>query len=441
MAAKRIVVFGAGVAGLSAARHLSESGFEVSVYEKDEVIGGLARTFRKGGYLYDLGPHYFHQDLAEEVGIAGECEEVRFNEAVCLKGKQVSFPLGLAKDAGLFLSLTGTYARNLARRTRKEPARSLEAFAREHYGERAARTVVVPLIEKWIGLPGERISSEVAWRLPKLDARIALRGIWMKLARKAWHIDPATGSRTLVYPRRGAVQLCEKLAESVTGGVHVGAKLTRLHVDGGEARAADVGGQSVEADAFVSTIPLPELACATGSELGEFGMLRYRALVMLFLQISRDRVSDRLWTWFPEKRFPFYRVAEPKNGARHVAPQDRTMLSIEIPCETEDSLWADTNDALTERVLPHLNEVYGLSKPEILGVDSFRAPCAYPVYDIETEDVRRKLGYRSGVGRLYLAGRTGRFEYVVMEGSYASGRDCAGVVASDLQSAEEQERR
>lgn len=421
------------MAGLSAARHLSESGFEVSVYEKDDVIGGLARTFRKGSYLYDFGPHYFHQDLAEEVGIAGECERVRFSEAVYLKGKAVSFPLGLLKDSRLFLSLGATYVRRLASRTRKGTARSLDGFAREHYGVRAAETVVVPLIEKWMGLPGERISSEIAWRLPKLDARIALRTIWMKLARRSWHIDPATGSRTLVYPRRGAVQLCERMAESVSGGVSLGTELTHLQADCGKTCAAVVGGERVEADAFVSTIPLPALARAAGKELGNFEMLRYRALVVLFLQISRDRVSDRLWTWFPERQFLFYRIAEPKNGAQHVAPRGRTMLSIEMSCGTGDRLWTDTNNALADLVVPQLQQIYGLSENEIIGVDSCRTPYAYPIYDVGIEDIRRTVGYRAPLGRLYLAGRTGKFEYLVMEGSYASGRDCADVVASDLE--------
>ena len=88
MLAKRVVVFGAGVAGLSVARRLSELGLEVFVYEKDRIIGGLARTFRNGDYLYDLGPHYFHRDLAEDVGIEEECKEHAITEIYVYEKRQ-----------------------------------------------------------------------------------------------------------------------------------------------------------------------------------------------------------------------------------------------------------------------------------------------------------------------------------------------------------------
>ncbi len=41
---KRVAVFGAGVTGLTVAHELVERGFEVHVYEKDRVIGGMAAT-------------------------------------------------------------------------------------------------------------------------------------------------------------------------------------------------------------------------------------------------------------------------------------------------------------------------------------------------------------------------------------------------------------
>ena len=108
-------------------------------------------------------------------------------------------------------------------------------------------------------------------------------------------------------------------------------------------------------------------------------------------------------------------------------------MSIEIPCGIGENLWKNTNEALMNLVFPHLQQLYGLSEHEVIGVDSCRTPYAYPVRDIESEAVRGTLGYRAPLNRLYLAGRTGKFEYLVMEGSYASGRECADVVVSDLQ--------
>src|SRR5437016_13277566 len=40
----RVAVLGGGVGGLSAAHELIERGFEVSVYERNQVLGGKARS-------------------------------------------------------------------------------------------------------------------------------------------------------------------------------------------------------------------------------------------------------------------------------------------------------------------------------------------------------------------------------------------------------------
>ena len=42
---KKVVILGAGVGGLTAAHELSCRGFEVTVYERRNVVGGKARSF------------------------------------------------------------------------------------------------------------------------------------------------------------------------------------------------------------------------------------------------------------------------------------------------------------------------------------------------------------------------------------------------------------
>jgi lysine-specific histone demethylase 1 len=52
---EKIIVIGAGVAGLIAAQKLQSFGFEVIVLEARDRVGGRVATFRKGNYLADLG--------------------------------------------------------------------------------------------------------------------------------------------------------------------------------------------------------------------------------------------------------------------------------------------------------------------------------------------------------------------------------------------------
>src|SRR6056297_2490554 len=50
-----VVVAGGGLAGLVAARHLAESGRDVTVFEQRSDVGGRVRTTHEGGYTFDRG--------------------------------------------------------------------------------------------------------------------------------------------------------------------------------------------------------------------------------------------------------------------------------------------------------------------------------------------------------------------------------------------------
>ena len=54
------IILGAGLAGLAAAYELSRSGRKVTVIEKWDGVGGLARTIKVGKFSFDTGPHRWY---------------------------------------------------------------------------------------------------------------------------------------------------------------------------------------------------------------------------------------------------------------------------------------------------------------------------------------------------------------------------------------------
>ncbi|MDC3152260.1 phytoene desaturase family protein [Pelagibacteraceae bacterium] len=54
--AKKIIVIGSGFGGLAASLRLKAKGYEVTLVEKHPDLGGRARVFRKGNFVYDGGP-------------------------------------------------------------------------------------------------------------------------------------------------------------------------------------------------------------------------------------------------------------------------------------------------------------------------------------------------------------------------------------------------
>lgn len=59
MTKNKVAIIGAGFSGLSAACYAAKYGFDVTVYEKHEQIGGRARSYESDGFTFDMGPSWY----------------------------------------------------------------------------------------------------------------------------------------------------------------------------------------------------------------------------------------------------------------------------------------------------------------------------------------------------------------------------------------------
>ena len=57
--AEHIAVIGGGLAGLTAANELSRLGYDVTLYEKNPVVGGRDTEYPVDGFTFDLGPSWY----------------------------------------------------------------------------------------------------------------------------------------------------------------------------------------------------------------------------------------------------------------------------------------------------------------------------------------------------------------------------------------------
>jgi len=64
---KTISIIGSGFSALSAACYLAKAGHKVSVFEKNDTVGGRARQLIKDGFTFDIGPSwYWMPDIFEK---------------------------------------------------------------------------------------------------------------------------------------------------------------------------------------------------------------------------------------------------------------------------------------------------------------------------------------------------------------------------------------
>lgn len=104
MSARRdhqVVVVGAGFGGLAAAAHLSEMGARVTIFERDEEVGGKAARLERGGFVFDAGPTLLTLPaIVEETFRAagardGDCPKLERLDPICalrgLDGREIVF--------------------------------------------------------------------------------------------------------------------------------------------------------------------------------------------------------------------------------------------------------------------------------------------------------------------------------------------------------------
>ena len=182
---KKIAVVGAGMAGLSAAYRLQQSGFSTTVYEKHHSVGGRTASLEKDGYLMDLGaitlsPVYRETiQLIDEVGAGDSCTSFQPVLAIARDGAlheiDLSKPLRSAIKTGFLspgaklrlLNLLPTVLRFWSRCDFEDMAQleeldveNCESFALRKAGREAHDYLVDPLIRVNM-FSSSRVSSAV----------------------------------------------------------------------------------------------------------------------------------------------------------------------------------------------------------------------------------------------------------------------------------------
>jgi heterodisulfide reductase subunit A-like polyferredoxin len=83
----KVIVIGAGIAGLAASLRLASKGYEVHVYEANAYPGGKLSEFKLGNYRFDAGPSLFTlPHLVEDLLVAaGKNPKETFSCVLCKK--------------------------------------------------------------------------------------------------------------------------------------------------------------------------------------------------------------------------------------------------------------------------------------------------------------------------------------------------------------------
>jgi len=430
-AGDRIIVSGAGPAGLTAAYLLAKHGYQVTVLEADSVVGGISRTARYKDYRFDIGGHRFFtkigavQSLWEEL-LGDELIDVPRLSRILYNGKFFNYPLkasnalaGLGWWQAAMIVISYVHARISPHPVEE----NFEQWVSNRFGHRLYRIFFKTYTEKVWGVPCTEIRAEwAAQRIQGLSLAHAILSA-TSLNRRA----PAI--KTLIeqfkYPRLGPGQMWERCAERVAqlgGTVLMNHCVTGFEKEGSRVVAVTVdtpgGTRRLEAEHFITTMALRSLVQALAPDrppeaLKAAEALTYRDFILVALILDKENLFPDNWIYVHTPGVKVGRIQNFRNWSAAMVPHaGQSCIGMEYFAFRGDELWHSSDAALLELATRELTGL-GLAKSaNVIDGAVVRMPKAYPIYDStyrENLDVVR--AYIDPIENLHTVGRNGMHKY------------------------------
>ena len=432
---KKVVMIGAGPAGLTAAYELCKAGVKSIVLEKDRVVGGLARTVNYKGYHFDIGGHRFFtkvkavEDMWREVLAEEDFLHCKRLSRIYYNHRFFDYPLR-AVNALLGLGILNSFLIFLsyckAQLLPEQPEATFEQWVSNRFGKRLYLLFFKTYTEKVWGIPCNEITAEwAAQRIKGLSLFTALKNALIKQQAETKSDVVKTLIDAFDYPKLGPGMMWETVADVVQRNgskVRLGAGVGRIIWSEEEIKAVEVNGggprELVWGTHFISTMPVKQLIekfdpAVPPEVLKAAQNLKYRDFLTVALVVNKADVFPDNWIYVHDPDVRMGRIQNFKNWSSHMVPDpSKTCLGLEYFCFEGDGLWTMSDADLMELGKKELIQIGLIAESDVEDGAVVRMPKAYPVYDSTyAESLRIVREFLAKFANLQLIGRNGMHKY------------------------------
>ncbi|MEL6670707.1 MAG: FAD-dependent oxidoreductase [Bacteroidota bacterium] len=426
---KKVVIIGAGPAGLSCAYTLAKAGVEVELFEASPYLGGMSRSFELFGQKVDCGPHrlfskqpqvnaFFHEIMGDDYTLIDRLTRIYYRRTFFYYPLRIGNVLRNLPLLEITKILWDYFRQRL---TPIRNPRNFEQWVTNRFGRQLFNTFFKTYSEKLWGIPCTRIDA--SWAAQRIKSLSLLAAV-----KNAFFGDPQKKHKTLVdqfaFPNGGTGRLYEKCAaqvEALGQRIHLEQPVKKVVLDEAGEKAVGVelvDGQVIEADAVVSTMPLtlllkglpavPEAVQEAASKL------YFRNTILVYLDVEAENLFDDNWIYVHASEVLHGRITNFRNWGEALHQGKKgSVLCLEFWCFDADDLWTEDDDRLIERAKAEIRQV-GLvsSETPIREGRVLRIPRCYPVYETGYQQhLDLMVAHLRPIQGLTPIGRYGAFKY------------------------------
>jgi len=479
----KIVIAGAGPAGLTAAKELQKRGsYDIVILEAESQVGGIAKTVNYKGNRMDLGGHRFfsksdavmdwwlgymapeRSEGGEEIAYQGQRRSLpqaektdgprmlirpRLSRIYYLR-QFFSYPLALnlktLSQLGLLRVFSIGVSYTWAQLFPRKPERSLEDFFINRFGQRLYRTFFKDYTEKVWGVPCEQISAE--WGAQRIKGLSVRKAIAHAIKPKSQDLAQKQTETSLIerflYPELGPGQLWELVLADVQS---QGAQLkTQCRVSGlnvAEGRVQSVAFfnpqgdlETLNCDYFLSGMPLKDLVSgvqpSVDDRVAEVAKgLQYRDFMTCGLLLKRTlKPLPDNWIYVQEPDVKLGRIQVFNNWSPQlVANTDSVWLGLEYFCQEGDELWSMDDSQFLQMAAAELESLGLIATEDVLDGTVIRVPKTYPAYFGSYEQFEVLQDWINAIPNLIPMGRNGMHRYNNQDHSMLTAMEAARMIA------------
>ncbi|DAA83500.1 MAG TPA: FAD-dependent oxidoreductase [Cyanobacteria bacterium UBA10660] len=418
-------ILGGGLSAISLAYYLQENKNidEIHILEKDDVLGGICRTYVKDGIEYDVGPHIIFSKDKEILDLMNNLlgennEKHRRSNRILHKKRFVQYPF--ENDLSKLPKEDIDYCVNgfLHNPYENYDAKNMLQFFLKTFGEGITNTYLRPYNEKIWKFDPSFMDTQMVERIPKPPKEDILRSA------NGETIDGYLHQLYFTYPKQGGTEALIKAFISKLGDkvkIHTDNKVLKVKKQD-EKFVVTTSEKEYLCDKVVSTMPANEFchiyedANKPQEILNIADNLRYNSIAICIVNVNKDYAGDNYAFMVADKNVKFHRISKLDFMGEHYHIDGTATYMAEITYRKNDLNDKASDEELTQKVIEGLETIGFIeSKDDVNFTDLKRFEYAYVIYDLkhrQNMDAIKEYFVSQGI---YLNGRFGSFEYLNMD--------------------------